>query len=324
MKTIAKRIAPYVEIMRVDHWPKNVLCLPGVVLAYTIIGRMPVPADAVPLILGFLSVCLTASANYTINEIVDAPYDREHPDKSERAIPSGLVSIPVAYAQYVALLAAALVVAYLVNLPFFLSMVTFAVMGVVYNVPPLRSKEVTYVDALTEAVNNPIRLALGWWMVVPGVWPPLSLIVAYWMLGAFLMALKRYAEYRHIGDHDRAVRYRASFKHTDDLRLLVSAVFYANAFHLFMGVFITKFRVELILAIPFLSLLIAYYLRIAFRENSVVQYPEKLYHEKKLMVMLAVTCVIILALLFIDLPFLHEWFRMREPAEPVQMGLLPG
>jgi len=318
-----RRLLPYVQVMRVDHWFKNVLILPGVVLAYVLNARTPRPSDLPPLLLGLLAICLAASANYTINEIVDAPHDREHPDKSARAIPSGLVSVRWAYVQYLALLAAALAVASLLNTPFLLAVLFFVAMGVVYNVRPIRTKEVTYVDALTEAVNNPIRLALGWWMVDAHTWPSLSLIAGYWMLGAFLMALKRYAEYRHIADAERAVRYRASFRHTDEVRLLVSAALYANAFHLFVGVFIAKFRVELILAIPFISLLAAYYMRIAFRTNSVVQYPEKLYREKKLMVMLIVTSMVTLAMLLIDIPVLDKWLHMQEPVAPAPLDL-PG
>ncbi len=32
-------------------------------------------------------------------------------------------------------------------------------MGLVHNVPPVRSKELPYIDVLSESVNNPIRLA---------------------------------------------------------------------------------------------------------------------------------------------------------------------
>ena len=73
-------------------------------------------------------------------------------------------------------------------------------MGVAYNVPPLRTKELPYLDVLSESINNPLRLFLGWFALVPSKVPPLSLILAYWMVGAFFMATKRFAEYRHIGD----------------------------------------------------------------------------------------------------------------------------
>lgn len=313
------KLLPYLKIMRVDHWFKNAFCIPGIVLAYVLIGRTPVIADLPYIILGLIAVSLTASANYTLNEVLDAANDREHPDKSARPVASGQVNIKLAYLQYVIITLAAFGIAYLVNLPFMLSAVALWVMGIIYNVPPLRSKELSYFDALSEAINNPLRLMLGWWMVDPTTWPPLSIVAAYWMFGAFLMAMKRCAEYKHIGDHDRASRYRKSFAHTDDLRLLISAVIYNNIFYLLLGIFIAKFRVELIFSIPFLALFGAYYIRIGFRNNSVVQYPEKLYREKKLMVMLAAASLSVLILLLIDLPFLGKWFHMHTPMEPQRM-----
>ena len=53
--------------------------------------------------------------------------------------------------------------------------------GLVYNVSPIRTKEKVYLDVLSEAVNNPIRLTLGWAMVDSTTLPPSSLLLAYWM-----------------------------------------------------------------------------------------------------------------------------------------------
>ena len=36
------------------------------------------------------------------------------------------------------------------------------VAGLVYNLPPLRFKDWPYLDALTESLTNPIRIAIGW------------------------------------------------------------------------------------------------------------------------------------------------------------------
>ena len=62
-------------------------------------------------------------------------------------------------------------------------------MGCVYNLHPIRTKDIPYIDVLSESLNNPIRLALGWHAVVTDRVPPLSLILAYWMIGAFFMAI---------------------------------------------------------------------------------------------------------------------------------------
>src|SRR3546814_20958494 len=63
----------------------------------------------------------------------------------------------------------------------------FAAQGLAYNVPPLRTKDVPYLDVLSESVNNPLRLAHGWAMIHPGSLPPVRIIIAHWFGGAFLL-----------------------------------------------------------------------------------------------------------------------------------------
>ena len=55
----------------------------------------------------------------------------------------------------------------------------FALQGIVYNVPPLRTKDKPYLDVISESVNNPIRLLIGWAMVDPTTLPPSSIILSY-------------------------------------------------------------------------------------------------------------------------------------------------
>ena len=80
--------------------------------------------------------------------------------------------------------------------------------------PPIRTKEWAYVDVLSESINNPIRLLLGWFALVTSHVPPASLAISYWMAGAFLMAVKRYAEYRHIGNPEAAAAALADVRET--------------------------------------------------------------------------------------------------------------
>ena len=53
---------------------------------------------------------------------------------------------------------------------------------------------------LSKSLNNPLRLMLGWFAVSQVELPPVSLMISYWMVGAFFMATKRFAEYRSIGE----------------------------------------------------------------------------------------------------------------------------
>lgn len=96
-------LTPYIQIARVDHWIKNVFILPGIVLALFFYPRPVTGQLLIDILIGLLAACLTASSNYVINEILDAERDRHHPVKKERPIPSGHVSIPVAYAEWILL-----------------------------------------------------------------------------------------------------------------------------------------------------------------------------------------------------------------------------
>lgn len=157
--------------------------------------------------------------------------------------------------------------AYSVSVYFAVVALTFWFMGIIYNVPPVRSKDLPYLDVLTESFNNPLRLFLGWFAVVNDTFPPLSLIISYWMAGAFLMAVKRFAEYRFLNNPAIAAKYRTSFRYYNEENLLVSILFYTAMCALFGGIFIVRYRIELILFEPVISGFFAYYLKLGLKEN---------------------------------------------------------
>ncbi len=270
------------------------------------------------LLVAVAATCLIASSNYVLNEILDAPHDRHHPLKRARPIPSGLVSVPLAYVQWILLAVAGGALALAVNRPFALSAAWLWVMGVLYNVPPIRTKDWPYLDVLSESVNNPIRLLLGWFALVDTLVPPLSLALAYWMAGAFLMAVKRYAEYRHIGNPDVAAAYRRSFRHYTEERLLVSSLFYAVVGAVFGGIFLVRYHVELVFCTPLIAGLFAYYLKLGMLADSPAQRPERLHRHGRFMAYLLVCLLAFVVLLFTRIPRLYELFDVR----PTPMGAL--
>jgi decaprenyl-phosphate phosphoribosyltransferase len=139
--------------------------------------------------------------------------------------------------------------------------------------------------------------------------PPLSLLIGYWMLGAFFMATKRLAEYRQIGA-EAARRYRASFLHYDETKLLLSIVFYITACAFFLGIFTVRFSIELILGSPLFVGFFVVYLRMGLRCDSPGQHPEKLYREPWLMGYLVVCLVVFVLLIFTRVPWLNDLFRI--------------
>jgi decaprenyl-phosphate phosphoribosyltransferase len=314
--SILSQIAPYIAIARPDHWFKNVFMGVGVLLAYFCHPETFGQAALVQLLWAAAATCLLASSNYVLNEILDGPSDRHHPVKCRRPIPSRRISTLVAYAEWLLIGAFGLALASSLNRPFFCSGLFLLIMGVVYNVPPIRSKDLPYLDVLTESINNPIRLLLGWFAVTSCEFPPVSLLIAYWMIGAFFMASKRFAEYRSIAHRADAAAYRFSFQHYNEHNLLISMCFYATCFALFLGVFIIRYHLELILIVPLVAGFVSYYLHIALKEESAAQSPEKLYRERGLMAYLAICVMAFTVLMFVQIPDLYEWFNVVPSSVP--------
>ncbi len=300
------KLAVRAALARPDHWFKNVFMLPGAALAMILSDKAGFGLEMVYLLIGIAATCLIASANYTINEYLDAEFDRFHPVKKNRPSAVGLVSARMAYTQWAVLAAAGLGISALLNLQFFICAATLLVMGLAYNVKPLRTKDRIYLDVVSESVNNPLRFMLGWAAIVGNVLPPSSILIAYWMGGAYLMAIKRYSEYRFIDNPEVAGSYRRSFRYYDEESLLVSAFFYALTSAFFLGVFLIKYRVEFLLAMPFLAVLFTWYLKIGMRKDSVTQKPEHLYKERPFALYVGVVSMLIFVLFLIDLPWLNS------------------
>lgn len=306
-----KSALAYLELARVDHWFKCVFMLLGIVIAMFYEPSLASWASVPSLLLAVLAANLVASSNYVINEVLDAPFDRVHPEKRNRPVAAGRVDVRIALVEWLALGALGGWIGWGFGPAFSIALAALWIMGLLYNLPPIRLKEVPYADVLTESVNNPLRLLLGWFVLIPDRFPPLSLVLAYWMAGAYFMAIKRFAEYRHIGDPAVAARYRRSFAHYDEERLLVSILFYATACGLLSGVFLVRARLELVLFVPFAALFFAYYLHLGLAKDSLAQRPEALYRDRGLVVLAAISLAVFVGLLFIKMPWLYDLFNVE-------------
>jgi 4-hydroxybenzoate polyprenyltransferase len=291
--------------------------LPGILVGLTVAPATAWLGIAPRVLLGLLAVGLIASSNYVLNEVLDARYDAVHPVKRHRPVPSGRANLRLAIAQWIGLLAAGVGLGRVISRPFAITMIVLWLLGTLYNLPPFRTKDVPYLDVLTEALTNPTRMVAGWLLVgLPVSLIPVSLLVAYWMVGCYFMGVKRYAELRELQDRIALQGYRKVFGFYTEPRLLVSIVFYASAAMLFLGAFIIRYRMELILAFPLVALVMAIYLTLAFRPDSAVQAPEKLYREPILMLSVVVCAAAMIALLFVDIPRLHDIFAPTLPISP--------
>ena len=61
----------------------------GVLLAVFYRPAVLTWSSAWPLALAVVATCLVASSNYVLNELLDGPRDRSHPEKRHRPVPPG-------------------------------------------------------------------------------------------------------------------------------------------------------------------------------------------------------------------------------------------
>ena len=302
----------YIAIARPDHWTKNFFMLPGLFLGM-LYSQTSFSKVWWPLCIGMAATCLISSANYTINEWLDRHFDRFHPKKRSRPSVSGRITAVGVYVEYGLLAIGGLALAASLNIRVFEASLFLLVMGVLYNVRPFRTKDRAYLDVVSESINNPIRLCMGWLIVIPNHFPPSSLLLGYWFGGAFLMAVKRFAEFRTIGDKQVAGQYRRSFQFYTEETLLASSVFHAMAASLFLGVFLVKHRIELIVSFPFIALLFAWYIRMGYDEDSATQHPEKLLGQRKFMLYVILLTILFAILFIVDIPPLQALLRGAFP-----------
>ena len=272
----------YFKICRPDHWLKNVFIVFGHVVAWSLALDFKLDSHLIGMAaLSLIPACLVASANYVLNEILDAPFDAMHPTKKLRGIPAGKVKVGICWWLMVALIVAAYVLCRIIgfNWAYQVALLLLLISGFVYNVPPLRLKDRAFLDVIAESFNNPIRLWLGYYSIVDAHHvPPLSIVLAWWFFGALLMTGKRYSEFRFIGDAELSGRYRRSFKTYTETTLILAMITYANLFCFSTGIAMAVYERlnNLVFVFPVIVIAVIAYFRHAMKEETARLEPEQL------------------------------------------------
>lgn len=269
----------YLTSLRLDRWPRSVAILAGSAAVFLVEpSRLPSALTAelgLRLLLAFVLTWMISTANYIVNEIADAPFDAHHPQKKNRPLVAREISVPILLGVWVILAAAALAIArFTFSAPFLWSLSALLAAGLLYNVPPLRIKDVPYLDSTLESANNPVRFLIGWY-VLAAAFPPLSLLAAWWAFGNFLMIGKRVAEKKFLTSAE-AAGYRRSLKRYS-LGGLV-AFMTANGL-VFLAMFIV-FALEaqlrtFLYALPFIVFYLVIFMFKSIQDRDAAEEPEK-------------------------------------------------
>lgn len=294
----------YLKVARIDHWLKNIFIVFGHAVAVVLVLNLEVDMPlVVKAALSLLPACLIASANYILNEILDAPFDKLHPRKKMRPIPAGKVSVPILWG----IMAGCIVVGFALafwwfsNPGYWIALGLLLFSGLVYNIQPVRLKDRAFLDVIAESFNNPIRLWLGWFALVETTrYPPLSIMLAWWCFGGLLMTGKRYSEFRFINDKELSGQYRKSFQVYTDKSLIIAMITYANLFCFCAGWAICSYPPlnNLVLVFPLIILAVVMYFRHAMSEVGARLEPEQLLQNKWIIASTGITAIVAVALLY--------------------------
>jgi 4-hydroxybenzoate polyprenyltransferase len=297
-------VNPTLRAMRLERWPRSTAVYVGTAaLAFLDRGRFAGLGLAEAFGRGagvFLLTWLISTANYIVNEIADAPFDIHHPTKRMRPLASGEVHRGPLVVWAFVLAASSLAAAwFLFSRPFFFSLLALLAAGFIYNVKPVRAKDIPFLDSVSESVNNPIRFCLGWYAFAPGGFPPASLLLSWWAFGNFLMVAKRLSELRFL--RERAGDYRASLRRYTGSSLILGLAASAAVFMAAYFVFAVKFKLQGFL---YLSPPLAFYLFLFFRktlvEKEIMEEPEKLLSRPKYALFTALLAVLYAVVLLVD------------------------
>jgi len=271
----------YARALRLERWPRSAAIFIGSAgfffLHRNFFSSFRLSSLLARLGLAFLLTWAISTVNYIINEIVDAPYDVHHPEKRFRPLIQGeikkgpflLLGIILTGASFV--LAAAFF-----SLPFFISLLLLLVAGFIYNLKPVRTKDIPFLDAISESANNPIRFLIGWYAFSPQtIFPPASLLVCWWSFGTFLMEAKRLSEFRLLGN--RAADYRLSHKKYSRNSLLLGMIASAIVFFISFLYFALTFELRFIIYIsPLLLIYLYLFIHKTLQEKEIMEEPESL------------------------------------------------
>ena len=295
----------YVRALRLERWPRSLAIFLGsaafVFLHREIAAVIPLPEILRRLVLSFVLTWGVSTANYVLNEIVDRPYDVHHPTKCLRPLVRGEIrQTPFALLGFLLVVVCLGAAVLLFDRTFVLSLSALLAAGVVYNVPPIRTKDIPFLDSVSESVNNPIRFLIGWSaLAAVGKLPPLSLLVCWWAFGNFLMVAKRLSEFRFL--KEKAAEYRRSHRKYSRTSLVIgmsaSALICLLAFLFFAWVY----KLQTFYAIaPFLLVFFGLIFRKTLLEAEIMEEPEMLFIRPRYAIYAVFLVVLFVLAFFMD------------------------
>ena len=176
--------------LRPRQWTKNLLLFAGIIFA----AKLGDVSRWIEALAAFAAYCAASSASYLVNDVRDAPYDRQHPLKRTRPIARGELSPRLAELLAAVLIVSAVPLVAPLGLASILFLCTFFALQAAYT---LALKHIVLLDVMTIGGLFVIRAAAGASAVEVRISPWLLLCTA--LLALFLALAKRRGELVLVG-----------------------------------------------------------------------------------------------------------------------------
>ena len=286
--------AAMVRLARPHQWIKNALVLAALVFGQ----RLFVIHDVVLAGIAFVTFCALSSAGYVLNDIADRDADRLNPEKCDRPLACGELTVAAAGRVALSLAAIAIVLSLLLGPGFVGIAVLYAALQLVYS---LWAKHQVIVDVIAVAMGFVLRAFAGGVAIHVEVSPWLVFIT--FVLALFLVLARRRHELITLGDD--AVAHRSALSQYS-VRLVDQMIaIVAGATLVSYMIYTASAEVEaklgtrhLYLTVPFVAFGILRYLYLIDERNEGGDPARALLRDRPLMLAVAMWILTDIALLY--------------------------
>ena len=179
------RLTDIWRLMRPLQWIKNGFVFTGVFFS----ERLEEPYLMLQVVLTAVAFSLVSSSVYIFNDIIDCESDRHHPQKKERPLPSGKVTVPFAAALAALLGIVGLLLSAWISYKVLMIIGLYVLLNLAYT---LKFKNIVILDVFCISAGFMLRILAG--TVGLGIPPSKWLLLCGMMVTLFLGFAKRRAE----------------------------------------------------------------------------------------------------------------------------------
>ena len=273
--------------MRPKQWYKNLVIFAGILFSLNLF-KLNMWLEVVA---AFLIFCAMSGSVYLINDIIDCDRDKVHPKKMKRPIASGELSIFSAITTALILISVGLGCAYLLNVLFFYSTLSYFFLMLAYS---LSLKNYFLVDIVTISVGFVIRAVAGCLVISVSISP--WLILCAFFLALLLSIGKRRHELILMGEEAIIHRKNLDSYSLGMLEQMISITTAVLIISYSLYTFLTS-NIVLMVTIPFIVYGIFRYLYLIHRRSHGGE-PEMLFSDRGLIFCLGIWILLVTIVLY--------------------------